>query len=236
MSFFLYQPSKVYNLNMLNNRDKILELAQQFDRLCKAKNIWYSLDKETLLGAIRHGGFVPWAIKFEVMVTAEGLAILQREFSGNIVNSSIDQSFKSLTTAFVEDAKKWQHDQAFIEIRVVVPTTADKYVSYRSKIEAIKRVLTFKKDNIKHAIDDLFVQKNEGFILIDHSRKTDYKLSWIQVLTFKTKEVYFSGLTFPVFVEYDTYLKHAFGENYIKNHAVPHKTFIYPAPLKKVGE
>lgn len=213
-----------------------MELAQKFDKLCKEKNIWYSLDKETLLGAIRHGGFVPWTIKFEVMVTAEGLAILQREFSNNIVNSSKDSSYKSLTTVFVEDAKKWQQDQAFIEIRVVVPTTADKYVSYKSTIAAIKRALTFKKDNIKHAINDLYVQKNEGFILIDHSRKADYKYGWIQVLTFKTKDVEFSGKTFPVFVEYDTYLKHAFGEDYIKDHAVPHKTFIYPAPLKKVEE
>lgn len=221
---------------MLNNRDKIIKLAQEFDKLCKEKNIWYSLDKDTLLGAVRHGGFVPWTIKFEVMVTVEGLAILQREFSNNIVNSSKDNSYKSLTTVFVEDAKKWQQDQEFIEIRVVVPTTADKYVSYKSSISAIKRLLIFKKDNIKHAINDLYVQKNEGFILIDHTRKIDYKFCWIQILTFRTKEVKFTGKTFPIFVEYDTYLKQAFGEEYIKGHTVPHKTFIYPAPLKKVDD
>lgn len=213
-----------------------MELAQKFDSLCKEKKIWYSLDKNTLLGAVRHGGFVPWVVKFEVMVTPEGLAILQREFAKNIVESSKEHSLKSLLVFFVEDAKKWSVDQAFIEIRVIVPTTADKYVKYRSLSGAIAKKLSFKRDNIKHAINDLFVQKNEGYILIDNSRKVSYEMCWIQVLTFKTQNKDFSGASFPVIEEYDIYLKQAFGEEYMKQHKVPNKTFIYPAPLKKVED
>lgn len=38
----------------------ILDLMVEFDRVCKQYNIKYSLDCGSLLGAIRHGGFVPW--------------------------------------------------------------------------------------------------------------------------------------------------------------------------------
>lgn len=38
----------------------LLELLTEFDRICKKYGIQYFLDSGTALGAIRHGGFIPW--------------------------------------------------------------------------------------------------------------------------------------------------------------------------------
>jgi len=41
-------------------QEKCLELLLEFDKLCKENKITYWLDGGTLLGAKRHGGFIPW--------------------------------------------------------------------------------------------------------------------------------------------------------------------------------
>jgi lipopolysaccharide cholinephosphotransferase len=38
----------------------LLEVLRQFDRLCRKRGIAYWMDGGTLLGAVRHGGFIPW--------------------------------------------------------------------------------------------------------------------------------------------------------------------------------
>lgn len=39
---------------------KELEILQYFDEICKKHNLKYHIDCGTLLGAVRHQGYIPW--------------------------------------------------------------------------------------------------------------------------------------------------------------------------------
>ena len=54
-------------MNQLQTR--LLNLIKVFDELCRKHDITYYLAAGTLLGAIRHGGFIPWDDDADVIMT-----------------------------------------------------------------------------------------------------------------------------------------------------------------------
>jgi lipopolysaccharide cholinephosphotransferase len=67
---------------------RMLEIAIEFDQICQRNNITYWLMSGTLLGARRHGGFIPWDDDFDVGVKMEDykrlLDCLQVELPDNL--------------------------------------------------------------------------------------------------------------------------------------------------------
>ena len=96
------------------------ELLKDFDTLCQENGIEYFGCGGTLLGAVRHQGFIPWDDDIDVGMTREYydrfLEIAQRESEINgkyqLMNADVDASFPVMITKWYKAGTKFRDEDA----------------------------------------------------------------------------------------------------------------------------
>lgn len=69
------------NIISLEERKKLqLEILVEIDRFCREKNIKYMLAFGTLLGAIRHKGYIPWDDDIDISMPIDDMLRFKNEF------------------------------------------------------------------------------------------------------------------------------------------------------------
>ncbi len=140
------------NQAVRNVQEKILETMKYIDKLCRENNIEYYIMGGTALGAVRHGGFIPWDDDLDIFMTPNEYqkfkAVFEKENSEKFVLQEWRTTPKYLEyakvrmngTTFIEESlkdRKDMHHGIYVDIMILHKVTDSKFIQklvyYESK-------------------------------------------------------------------------------------------------------
>lgn len=74
---------------------ELLNIMIEIDRVCKILDIKYTLSGGSLLGAVRHGGFIPWDDDMDVAMTRENYEKFLKHAQKELKNSFFLQTYET---------------------------------------------------------------------------------------------------------------------------------------------
>lgn len=134
--------------DLRNAQLRMLEMLKYVDKICRENNIKYWLSSGTCLGAVRHGGFIPWDDDVDIEMCADDFVKLRK-----VIESQSDCPYKwqdmesdpsySLPFAKLRDTKslvneidgrdqKYVYNGIFIDIFVITPSNSLKMRNFTS--------------------------------------------------------------------------------------------------------
>lgn len=95
-------------------QDKILETMKVIDKLCREHGIVYYIMGGTALGAVRHGGFIPWDDDLDIFMTPDQYKKFKTVFENSNSEQFILQEWRT-DKKYLEYAKIRMNGTTFIE-------------------------------------------------------------------------------------------------------------------------
>lgn len=93
---------------------KILEVMKYIDKLCRENGIVYYIMGGTALGAVRHGGFIPWDDDLDIFMTPSEYEKFKKVFEAENSSLFVLQEWRT-TPDYLEYAKVRMNGTTFIE-------------------------------------------------------------------------------------------------------------------------
>ena len=102
------------NQSVRQVQEKILETMKYIDALCRENGIVYYIMGGTALGAVRHGGFIPWDDDLDIFMTPDQYEKFKAVFETQNSAQFVLQEWKT-TPDYLEYAKVRMNGTTFIE-------------------------------------------------------------------------------------------------------------------------
>lgn len=222
--------------NIREAQQVMLSVLRDFDAVCKRHKLCYWIDHGTLLGAVRHQGFIPWDDDLDVTMPREDyekfLIIAEKE----LPETTFLQTKKSDPFVHVHHAKlrdrqstyieDWEegknihsHQGIFIDIFPVNYISPSKAEMYRHIVNISK---IFCNRYIKiDSIANQFINKLNSFhsanntFIVSGGENMHYVTHVSREVVFPLQVLEFEGMKVPVPYNTHAYLVSIFGEDYM---------------------
>ena len=127
-------------------QDKILEVMKFIDRVCRDNDIVYFIMGGTALGAIRHGGFIPWDDDLDIFMTPAEYEKFKKAFYQLASPDFVIQEWKSIPnnleyakvrmngTTLIEHSfrnRKDMHHGIYVDIMILHKVPVNKRIQKR---------------------------------------------------------------------------------------------------------
>ncbi len=119
-----------------------LEILKEIDRICRKYDISYMLDSGTLLGAVRHRGFIPWDDDADVAMTRENY-----EKFALVARSELCEGME-----FIEP-DEYRDSEAFYDF-------TSRIIYLNSRTHKDSKEMEYYDGKINHLWVDIFIQDN----------------------------------------------------------------------------
>ena len=153
-----------------------LSILDDVHLFCKKQGIRYSLAYGTLLGAVRHKGYIPWDDDIDIMMPRPDYDRFIHSFQGacphlSVAAPELDWNYYSPfanvydhRTLLLEGANRHRGVDLGVKIDVFpvdgTPDSEDEYIRMRNRIWLLNNVLFAKRVNLLQTGDKLYVMKS----------------------------------------------------------------------------
>lgn len=223
-------------------KDTELEMLSFVDKICRHNNLQYTLLYGTLLGAVRHGGFIPWDDDIDIGLLREDYDKLcnileiecgkdgskyffQTSYTDLKFNLAFAKLRKNNTLFLEEDYDSKTHQGIFIDIFPL------DYVKRKKGFQTLLSIAIHKLYKLSARMSlrsrrkvlsvarkmQMFYKKNQSEYVVCYGCWYGVKRDIHEIDIFESYEtIFFEGLTFTVISKYNRYLTEMYGQNYME--------------------
>ena len=213
-----------------------LELLKELDYVCRENNLTYWLDGGTLLGAVRHKGFIPWDDDIDTIMPRDSYDKIIEAFKKSSRNPDIYAKYVAdlacPATCFIKIVHK-KCKYLFVDIFPLdiygEKLTKEEQIARTAEIAQKRKMLVndCKNDSdtniirakTKKYMDEILQTKcnlpESDFVRAIDMAHTGKNYIHSYETFFPLKDISFEGVDFPCINDTDTYLTDVYGKSYM---------------------